>query len=571
MVFKYRGYDIEPAPLVTVSKEYILAGDGTKLSTNYNVSLTGSLLPNRGSPNSSGGLTAFSTSSPNADESFVTSETKFQAMLNKQQSMRVLFSSNGESLEWYPTAGQGIKFYPIINSINFDNGVWVDRCNYTVNMTTNKLFNHNGQPIEDTGDFNTFNIKSASDSFTLTEVNDGSETYQLSRTVSAVGFFQRNTAGTSTDPLTGTVSPAAAEPWEYAKQWVLSKVGSSYDLESAFKSVISTRTLQLPDLVGGGLGEDSYTAYSRNRSEQVDRKAGSYSLTDNWILAQSNALEDITITHETNNPYSNTSSEKHVLGVQSVYTVTGTITGLQSTTDGGYEGSKWDNALAYYNAQIIKTGTGNTKWENLIDRIADAFDLTASTLYTTLGSPESYSTTRNVRTGVISFQFRFTDKRLLNSNKFLNIQLNISENNHEQELAIIPIPGRAKGPIIQGIGTKTSTRRNVNATFTLMPSNTGTSNGIWRFSDLDGADGLRQEAVNILNGTTQNGVYRATPSGTQFNPSTALGDWWVTNFSDSLDPVAGTYNVSAVFTIKGTEKTGDYYTGGSTGFNGIGL
>lgn len=560
MGLTYNGYIITPAPLLNISKEYIYTGDGRPLSSTYNISLRGSLLPNRGSPNSSiatSGLNCFSTSGPNPDESWVTDDEKFESILRKQEAIRELFSNNGLSLEWQPTDGSpGVKLYPIIEGINFEPGTWVDRCNYEVRMSTSKIFSLAGVPLDDDfGEFDNFNIKTASDSFTLNELGDGSENFQLSRTVSATAFFQRNTAAgsvdpTPTDPLSGIVNPSAQEPWEYAKQWVLNKIGSNYDLESSFKSILANRTLLQPDISSS----PTYNAYSRVRSEQIDRLAGSYSLTDNWILSKNSAIEDYTVTHETFAPYASTSIDNPV-GGRNIYTIQGTVTGLQNDSTDGEYGSRWDNALQHFNTQILKSNAaGNEKFAKVIEKIANAVGVTYDTAFRDrLGIPETYTTSRNTRTGVIQFTFVFTDKRILNSDRFLNVQIQMSENNHEKELAVIPVPGRSNGPIIQNLGTQTLRRRTVSAVFSLIASNpTPGTNGNWTKNDLNGANGLRQEAIKILNGTTQNGIYNILPDGVEGT------DWWLTSFSDGLDFTNQIYKIDAVFTIKGTGPASNF-------------
>lgn len=309
---------IIPAPLVTINKQIAATPDGTKLSANYTISLEGSLLPNRGSPNSTGGFPgAFATTSEPADQAFTSDNDKFNSILRKQELLRQLFSEDGGILEWVSPSGPAVQSYPTLISIDFTPGTWVERCEYRITLAADRLF---GSAVDhdDFGDFDDYNIRSASDQLSLKELEDGSQTYELTRTITATAFqrFSASDIGTHHDPTGVNIN----EPWEYAKEWVRSVINtSSYNLTSIVKDIVEDRTIQAVGVDEVG----TYTPYSRTRTEQIDKLAGSYTYTETWTLARNSAIEEVTYSHNSKGP--NITGANDGLGQRNTYSVSGTI------------------------------------------------------------------------------------------------------------------------------------------------------------------------------------------------------------------------------------------------------
>jgi hypothetical protein len=91
---KYGFNAIIPAPIVNISKSYGRTGSQQKVGSVFNITLTGSVIPDKGSPNSSG---VFSDSP--TDEALT--DNMGQIML-KQEHLRQLFSTDGLLLEINP-------------------------------------------------------------------------------------------------------------------------------------------------------------------------------------------------------------------------------------------------------------------------------------------------------------------------------------------------------------------------------------------------------------------------------------------------------------------------------------
>ena len=75
MPVSYDGNKLIPAPFVEISKDYIKTGDGKKVGSTFNVSLQGTIVPSKGSPNSKGGFQRQHGDKP--DENIRSNEIQF--------------------------------------------------------------------------------------------------------------------------------------------------------------------------------------------------------------------------------------------------------------------------------------------------------------------------------------------------------------------------------------------------------------------------------------------------------------------------------------------------------------
>jgi len=208
-VFTYFGKKIIPAPIVTVNKSYTRTSDNTPISVLYDINAKGTLLPNRGSPVSTGNLKksdnryldAFDSGVAKPDEAWETDDDKFTSLLRKKEQLRALFSNKGKELSWENNIVSTMvqRCYPEVKSINFSDKIYVDRLDYDINFEANRLIIGGGgvDPSDvvedDLGEFHEYNIVSASDSFSLEENTDFSSSatlYKFVRTVSATSKFR---------------------------------------------------------------------------------------------------------------------------------------------------------------------------------------------------------------------------------------------------------------------------------------------------------------------------------------------------------------------------------------------
>jgi hypothetical protein len=293
---------IIPAPFVTLTKNIVNSADGRPLSSNFQVVLKGTLLPDKGSPTSSG--TWHTTSGYPNNENITTDNGRFGSILSKQEALREVFSQPGKLLEYGPSDGTpAVLAYVKTANFNFVEGPWVDRCDYTITLDTTEVNKQNTGSEDSFGDFDNKYITQASDNIQIVESEDGSGAFTVTRTISAVGTASYDNPSSFSN---------SKEPWENAKEWVVSK------LDSGFTSYIVDATLQ---------------QYNKRRTETIDKLSGSYSITTVYLYNESNDASvnnyDISI------QYARSQNDDLDTGqnIQVTYTINGSIQGFDTTID----------------------------------------------------------------------------------------------------------------------------------------------------------------------------------------------------------------------------------------------
>lgn len=269
MSLSYDGKKIIPSPLLSFTKEYIKTDDGTKLGSLYKLTLTGTLLPFKGSPDSTFTLDnpvdAFWTlGGYPSDEPYVANNTDFANLQRKQEALRWLFSTEGMSLEWQAAGGQEVvKCNPRIISISFGEGQWADRCDYTIELEAdNVLVTRGSSDSEDTFDYNL--IQGASEDWQFDEVEGRiGQVYSVSHTVNAKGIQGYELNGQS-----------LGFPWDKARLWCESKIAGS------IPSGIMDTVVGAINWVGG-----SYV-----KGIGIGQADGTYSITETWSMGDTNTF-----------------------------------------------------------------------------------------------------------------------------------------------------------------------------------------------------------------------------------------------------------------------------------------
>lgn len=289
MSVRYGPNSIEPGPIVRLEKEIQVGGDGTKLGVLYNGTITGTLVAFKGSPQGGslsgsdwgGPFNRFWQSSGYANEESVAAETRLKSIENKQEALRALFATDGLWLEWQARDGSApLKCQPRIKRIVFDEGVWYDRCDYSIEIEADYLY-LNGNPEVDTPYHNEL-ISSANESW---QIEDGevAKTFRLTHTANAVGKRKFDNTGAQ-----------IGFPWQTAQEFIKNRLELGFDAFSSFspingQSIVASSVLN----TGSALDLSSFNAYDFVRSETIDELAGSYSVNETWTLAVPSSGTDV--------------------------------------------------------------------------------------------------------------------------------------------------------------------------------------------------------------------------------------------------------------------------------------
>lgn len=480
----YAGKLLRPSPFVNITKTYQKSGDDLIVGSLYTITISGTIVAFKGSPNSS--KVFDSTGNGLADEN-IDNDSRLAAIIRKQEAIRELFSEEGK--EFYiqsDDASEPLKLYPRIVSVNVPEGAWYNTAPYQVTLEVDRLPNEDDKLLG-----TNYYISSANENWSLEtdDQNPESEniprTYRLTHSVSADGKRVYDETGALTK-----------QPWEHAKEFCLSKKG----LDSTFVNSNNVNNLS------------GYDGYNRVISENIDEIGGSYTLTETWTLASDTALEDYTVT-------TTTSLDESITSV----TIDGNITGLEER----------DSSMSITTSKI---DNAETKWDTVKSSLFSR--ATTHSGISNLNTNASSTTVgKNPFTGVINYTYEYDNRpaKVITGSK--SEVISISYDGGGDVFAEIPILGRAKGPLLQDMGTINSKTRslNIEALFgpaALTPS--GIKNSLTNNPRLSGqASSDIQEIIDAVDPSNE-----GVSSSFKGNPQ------------DNYDPITGRYVFSVTWTYQ---------------------
>jgi hypothetical protein len=556
---------IRPAPLVSINTNVLRNKDG-KFGTSYSISLKGYLLRDLGFPlardsrtnnlfqyhaDTGGYVDATANAGPYLSfdtlqsHSFqegavdnrpqrqnVPYECSLDAILFKQKVLRSLFSIDGQRVEISPihTDEPSIVCYPSLSSISFSEGIYVDLCEYTIELECDTLLNNNlevdidGNPIFSEGmeendilQEGARFIENYSESWSLegddafAESTNLTRTYRITRNISATG---KDHYGPSDLGPNGLPTNTKKKAWEQARDYVQFKINNS--VASGYPNVMGRIGSGIINLV------DSYNGYNHTITENIGIDDGSYSVTENWLLASGTAYENysMTVSQSVDNPFVSVSINGEIKGLSSI--------SPSGTLYGGNDGSgitPYKNALSkYYEVSSSgKFGIGS-----------DVFKRADNTVAVKLNAqPKTISLALNEHAGTINYSLDFDNRptNIISGVLFENIS--ISDTYPGDVFAVIPIMGRKTGPILQAIGGRTEYKRDLNLEIVLdytdLPYGSGRSSLLKKPSLVEP---IRSQLINLIR---------------DLSPEKEPGvrKWFVNAPVENWSPKEGRYSLSA--------------------------
>lgn len=354
------GNSIRPAPQVTFQVGHDRTGDGRMLGNTVRATLRGTIVTDK----------VDDTDTPH------TIETKLATVLAKQQQLRDWFAADGVWLEVQGWDGSAPTKFMVQNveSIEFDPGLWVERCDYTIELS--------GQSFAD-GNANTDHVESATESWQFEEA-EGPHTYRGTHTVQVKGKKTFNAEG--------TFDKAA---WQYAKTFAISMLGLDWTTTKTPWSAMAGSDMW----TGSSVLPDASTPYNRVVTESIDELEGTYAVTETFFISNGPYWEEYTV-----------STRKVTDDPTMTLTVglNGTIHGL--TTSMHDPEGKTANAIARW--LTVKT---------LLLTRAQSYVIGSITLN---ANPSSISYDYNTTEGTVSYQYEYNDRKLTNDTfEFYNVAM----------------------------------------------------------------------------------------------------------------------------------------------------
>ena len=513
---KYNNADycnIRPTPFVNISVNTLKNKTGN-FGVTYAITLTGTLIPNHGSPfaidpatNSPyeflpgqveptvmhGPYGSFDgtpiSTAPNYKPAVQQHQSKpASAILSKQRALRALFAKDGQELEItdvFDNAGATVVCYPRVVSVSFEEGQYVTQTSYTITLEADYLLhkplgdvdpenlhvdnegtiaqfteapgpeNRNGYQIIEgltiddlLNDEDTAFIEDFSEDWSLEVDESFSEninlprTYRISHSLSANG---------KTVYTPGQDDVKHKQAWEQAKAFVQKRL--SYAPNKNYPNFMNQIGSGTVDLIS------SYRGFNHLRTENINEAAGTYSISESWILASGTSHENYSLSV-------NTSNSDPFVKVD----INGTVKGMNEISPEAY-GSNLDgqpivnvsgayvNALEKYNAitnfgQFGLTSDVYKRANNMV-----AVELNSQPISQALGV--------NQFGGEITYNLSFDNRptNIIQGTVAETIQVN--DTYPGDVFAVLPVLGRATGPVLQYIGGRTEYRRDVSINLTM--------------------------------------------------------------------------------------------------------
>lgn len=126
------GKYIRPTPLISISQNPIKNKMG-QMGSSYDITLNGTIVSRRESPFQD----EFQENIPTG----IKLQHRLPEILARQNELREYFSQDGLYIEILDIDGNkpNLSFYAKVNSVSFEEGIWVDLCRYTISLTADYL------------------------------------------------------------------------------------------------------------------------------------------------------------------------------------------------------------------------------------------------------------------------------------------------------------------------------------------------------------------------------------------------------------------------------------------------
>jgi hypothetical protein len=543
VVVSYKSNALYPPPLYSISQEIKRTAEGTPISVVWSINLEGSIVAGRGSPKIDG---TFSLTDPDPQwDELDTEDDHFEAIGKKKAAIQELFQESGLEFLIQTDSHVAVNCYPKVDSVSFDSGTDVMASKYSIKLSAHELVSDALLDYPNIDDAYKYNLQSASEDFNITTEmdtdEDGSElpVFNIKYTVSGSAHTIYGSELSDNGLPHGDDNLGA---YENARSYVLGKIGS-YD------DGIETGSDLEAFLNGTSYFSDEANVITNffvadiSLSESGNKLSGSYSATKTLKLLKSVTVDSFpySVRHEYGVQSTRTAPlNDATLGYSNDYSLQGTITGLRTESSTAYE-----NAREFYKDQINDAHS----YKDIIAIILDTVDegvvggggsISHLDNFANI-APVSKTVTHNKRKGIITYNFSFKETVAeddpAGGQYFSDFSIKASDSHDDNKVAIINIPGRSGGPIIQDLKTTSVLTRSITGSFSLKNSGTALEGGRpWPWSSLGD---IRVAAMDVI----------------EKEPARLLGseagtDYFVQSWSDSLDLTGGRYEISLSLIFK---------------------
>ena len=587
---------IRPTPFISITQNALRNKKGL-LGSYYNITLTGTILPMKSSPFYLQNATPINPGNfqrslayfvPIPGGNFTPSQF-LPAIVNQQGYLRELFRVDGCLCRLHGDTGIVIlQFRPTVESINFGEGPWIDRCDYSINLRAEVLLDGAGKVVTDSVPMSSWNdiIKQYSyppqgdaplveptNRLTVQQlinqgkgfIEDYSESWAIEvdegQGITKTDFptkltphnNQQDILSTRGYRLTRNINVTGRtiydagkkyEAWQQAMHFIdtylQDKNNAPVDDRSGYEDhpELSANNLGSIGATLLGLGEGSFSGFNHARTFSIDETAGSVNVSDTWILCSGTAYENYSMSLN-----KNSDSSIHKVSIN------GTIKGLCSQNAGSkyYGGgltqpsiinnqnSAYSNAIHKYNLVSNSAKYGPSCY--LYKRAQSLTHLSLNHI------PLSIALSPNEFTGEIGYAIEYDNRPQNWVSRTSSESIVCSDTYPGDVFAVIPVLGRANGPVLQAIGGRTEYQRSLSIDLTF--------DQYW-YSGSPGWVGVRQ--FGVLSKPTLNDPYRSEINNiiTAYSPANELGirKYFLSPPQEIWDAKSGKYTLNLTWTYE---------------------
>lgn len=462
---QYGGYEFDPQPIpfMRVEKQFVKTPDDLNIGMLINVTLEGTVVATSTNDN---GIVTVADYMDQIRTAFFEDGRVFAAMCSGPDGDTIFFSGN-----------------PRVKSLSFERSDdnWVYTAPYTIELEFDDISPwENGQNAESFGSLylkeasETWNVEQGTESsffnFRLgTNAEDlydnGPNIFRLEHNVSAVGKSHYTKAGNTN---AGEIKKSAIQN---AKEWVVSRL-LPVETDGADIKAYLMQTGVYNNLSA----LSKYYVLNHVRTVTEDIKEARYTVNETWVgISGSSATLSKAIENYNVNVVRGTSDDLTRV------TIEGNIQGLEErnwgnlTTNFSIDSSKYANASGYWNAvasadKIFKRAELFSKSEinthNTWVGASFSRNLNPTPVNQTVG--------HNPANGIITYNYEFNDRPILcfsSAAKAVQESIVISDTSQADVIAKLTVLGRAAGPILQDLGTKTEATRTLTIDLVVPPAN----------------------------------------------------------------------------------------------------
>lgn len=495
------GRYIRPTPLISISYNPI-RNKMAQLGGTYDITLNGTIVTSRRSAIMNNGE-SFATIYNDLDAATQIPDggpfelpEKLPEIIWRQNQLRDWFRNDYIYMEVLDIHSDFMLFgfTGRVQSISFEEGTWVDTCRYSINIQADYLLDSSlkimSEGLQDNPEMYTSQgrqslqelidscsglVEDFNDTWSI-EADEGTgqfinqqfmpRTYRLTRNMSATGrhvtipFSPQGQGSDTSNPN----AYARKEAWEHARDFLKFNVDTQntrnpatpatnaginvpYQEPSKFgthlSKILSSGTMGIPS---------GYRGYNHVRSENFDKGAGTYSISDSWILASGDsALENysLSVSSSTSGPYIKVSIDGNIKGLNEM---------PATMYNADFSSPNLPNAYDYaYQKYIQISNSGHYGLSS------DIFKRANSAVSPMLNSqPLSISLGMNELDGTITYNLEFDNRPTNYFSGVLYEVISINDTYPGDLYAVLPVIGRLTGPVLQYIGGRTEYKRDVN-------------------------------------------------------------------------------------------------------------